>query len=155
MRNFFPAVLLITAACVSGEKGAVADSTKTASTASTAPAISSVCPASASARTAALAGVIPNAQADKPAEPVPPMPQFKYPDELAQKGIGGKAIADFVVDTAGLVDMNSVEVRESSDTRITEGVCHYLAASRFSVAEKGGKKVRAQREIPFNFAMPK
>ena len=83
------------------------------------------------------------------------MPQFKYPDELAQKGVGGKAIADFVVDTTGLVDMNSVDVRESTDSRITEGVCHYLAASRFNPAEKGGKKVRAQREIPFNFAMPK
>lgn len=150
-----PAVLLLTAACASGETGATSDTGKAASTGSTAPAISTVCPASASARSAALNGAIPNAQADRPAEPVPPMPQFKYPDELAQKGVGGKAIADFVVDTAGLVDMNSVEVRESSDTRITEGVCHYLAASRFSVAEKGGKKVRAQREIPFNFAMPK
>ena len=152
MRRLLPAILLISIACAKGDTGATADTTKTASTA---PAITSVCPASASARSAALAGVIPNAQADKAAEPVPPMPQFKYPDELAQKGIGGKATADFVVDTAGLVDMNSVEVRESSDSRITEGVCHYLAASRFSVAEKGGKKVRVQREIPFNFAMPK
>jgi outer membrane biosynthesis protein TonB len=155
MRRLLPAVLLITAACAKGDTGATADTAKSASTASTAPAITSVCPASASARTAALVGVISNARADKAAEPVPPMPQFKYPDELAQKGIGGKAIADFVVDTAGLVDMNSVEVRESTDSRITEGVCHYLAASRFSVAEKGGKRVRVQREIPFNFAMPK
>lgn len=83
------------------------------------------------------------------------MPQFKYPDELAQQGIGGKAIADFVVDTTGLVDMNSVDVRESTDARITEGVCHYLAASRFNPAEKGGRKVRAWRDIPFSFAMPR
>ena len=155
MSRLLPAVVLLAAACAKGDTGATADTARAASTASTAPAISTVCPASASARTAALNGALPNAQADKPAEPVPPMPQFKYPDELAQKGIGGKAIADFVVDTTGLVDMNSVEVRESSDTRITEGVCHYLAASRFSVAEKGCRKVRAQREIPFNFAMPK
>ena len=152
MRRLFPAAVLLIAACARGDSGATSDTTKTSSTA---PAITSVCPASASARSAALAGVTPNAQADRGAEPVPPMPQFKYPDELAQKGIGGKAIADFVVDTSGLVDMNSVEVRESSDSRITEGVCHYLAASRFSIAEKEGKKVRVQRELPFNFAMPK
>lgn len=151
MHRLIPAALLVVAACAKSDNGTI-DTTKSASTA---PAISSVCPASAAARSAALNGVIANAQTDKPAEPVPPMPQFKYPDELAQKGIGGKAIADFVVDTSGLVDMNSVEVRESTDSRITEGVCHYLAASRFSAAEKGGKKVRAQREIPFNFAMPK
>jgi TonB family protein len=151
MRRILPAALLVVVACAKGDTSA-ADSAKQASTA---PAISSVCPASPSARSAARAGAISNFTADRPAEPVPPMPQFKYPDELAQKGVGGKAIADFVVDTAGFVDMSSVDVRESTDSRITEGVCHYLAASRFNPAEKGGKKVRAQREIPFNFAMPK
>ena len=118
-----------------------------------APSISTVCPANEAARTAARVGAIPNAQADRPAEPVPPMPQFKYPDELAQKGIGGKAIADFVIDTAGLVDMTSIDVRESTDSRITEGVCHYLAASRFNPAVKGGVNVRVQRELPFNFEL--
>jgi TonB family protein len=151
MRRLLPATVLVVAACARGDTGA-ADS---AQRASTAPTISSVCPASPSVRDAALAGAISNAQADRAAEPVPPMPQFKYPDELAQKGIGGKAVADFVVDTSGLVDMNSIDVRESTDSRITEGVCHYLAASRFNAAEKGGKKVRARREIPFNFAIPK
>lgn len=153
MRRILPAVLLFAVACARGDTGAAA--TDSTTRAPNAPAISSVCPASPSARSAALSGAIQNAQADRPAEPVPPLPQFKYPDELMQKGIGGKAIADFVVDTTGLVDMNSIAVLESSDSRITEGVCHYLAASRFNPAEQGGRKVRARRDMPFTFALPK
>ena len=149
MRRLFPAALVVVAACAKGGDSS-ADS---AQRAANAPAISTVCPASEAARTAARVGAIPNSQVDRPAEPVPPMPQFKYPEELQQKGIGGKAIADFVIDTAGLVDMTSIEVRESSDSRITEGVCHYLAASRFNPAVKGGVNVRVQRELPFNFAV--
>lgn len=148
-RRILTGVVLAAIGCAGGEKSA-ADS---AQRAADVPAISTVCPASESARTAARANTIPNAQADRPAEPVPPIPQFKYPEELAQKGIGGKAIADFVVDTSGLVDMTSIEVRESTDSRITEGVCHYLAASRFSPAVKGGANVRVQRELPFNFEL--
>ena len=150
-RRILAAALLLSASCARGGDSA-ADS---AQRAANAPNIGTVCPAKESARTAARSGVIANAQADKPAEPVAPMPQFKYPDELAAQGIGGKAIADFVVDTAGLVDMTSVDVRESTDSRITEGVCHYLVASRFSPAIKGGVAVRVQRELPFNFEMAK
>lgn len=115
------------------------------------PHISTVCPSSDAKRSAALVGAIENDSADKKAEPVAPMPQFRYPDELSQAGIGGKALADLVVDTAGLVDLNSVAVTESSDSRITEGVCLYLAASRFSPAIEKGAKVRARVRIPFNF----
>lgn len=146
-RRLLPATLILAASCAGGGDS-TADS---AQRAANAPHIGTVCPGSEAARTAARSGVISNVQADKPAEPVPPMPQFKYPDELAAKGIGGKAIADFVVDTAGLVDMTSIDVRESTDSRITEGVCHYLAASRFSPAIKGGVAVRVQRELPFTF----
>jgi len=149
MRRLIPVALLVTVGCARGGDSS-ADSTQRTGEA---PAISTVCPASASARTAARVGTIPNMQADRPAEPVPPMPQFKYPEELQQKGVGGKAIADFVIDTSGLVDMTSIEVRESSDSRITEGVCHYLAASRFNPAVRGGTNVRVQRELPFNFEM--
>ena len=152
MRRLTAATLVaVIAACSKGAETAE----DSAQRAANAPAISTVCPASESARTAARVGAISNSQADRPAEPVPPMPQFKYPDELQQKGIGGRALADFVVDTAGLVDMTSVDVRESTDSRITEGVCHYLAASRFNPAVKGGANVRVQRELPFNFEMSK
>lgn len=150
-RRLLAGAVLVAMGCARGEDSP-ADS---AQRAANAPAISTVCPANETARTAARQNTIPNTQADQPAEPVPPMPQFKYPDELAQKGIGGKAIADFVVDTAGLVDMTSIEVRESTDSRITEGVCHYLAASRFNPAVKGGVNVRVQRELPFNFELSK
>ena len=137
-----------TAACARGEDG---DQTAAIRDSSGRPHISTVCPAPEAKRTAALVGAIDNDSADKKAEPVPPMPQFRYPDELSQAGIGGKALADIVVDTAGLVDLNSVNVIESSDSRITEGICLYLAASRFSPAIENGAKVRARVRIPFNF----
>ena len=140
------ATAAIAAACARGDE----DRTATRDS-SGRPHISTVCPAPEAKRTAALVGAIDNDSADKKAEPVPPMPQFRYPDELSQAGIGGKALADIVVDTAGLVDLNSVAVIESSDTRITEGICLYLAASRFSPAIENGAKVRARVRIPFNF----
>lgn len=138
----------VAAACSRGDDG---DQTAAARDSSARPHISTVCPAPDAKRNAALAGAIENDSADRKAEPVPPMPQFRYPDELAQAGIGGKALADFVVDTAGLVDLNSVAVIESSDSRITEGICLYLAASRFSPGVEGGAKVRTRVRIPFNF----
>ena len=137
-----------TAACSKGDDG---DQTAAVRDSSGRPHISTVCPSSDAKRNAALVGAIENDSADKKAEPVAPMPQFRYPDELSQAGIGGKALADLVVDTAGLVDLNSVAVLQSSDTRITEGVCLYLAASRFSPALEKGAKVRARVRIPFNF----
>ena len=113
--------------------------------------VQSVCPSPDSVRGPRLAGVLPNDSADRKAEPMPPAPLFRYPDELAQQRIGGRAIADFVVDTNGTVDLLSVAVRESSDPRITEGVCLYLAASRFNPATENGRAVRVRRELPFNF----
>ena len=117
------------------------------------PPISELCPAPESKRIAAIAGAMSNDSVDTRAEPIPPTPQFRYPDELARQRIGGRALADFVVDTAGLVDLNSIAVLESTDARITEGVCLYVASSRFSPAVDAGRKVRVRRQMPFNFQL--
>ena len=113
--------------------------------------VSEVCPAPDSIRNARLAGALPNDSVDTRADIQPPAPLFRYPDELAQQRIGGRALADFVIDTTGLVDMHSIAVLESSDSRITEGVCLYLAGSRFNPAVEGGRKVRVRQRLPFNF----
>jgi TonB family protein len=74
-----------------------------------------------------------------------------YPPKLIALGKQGHVQATFVVDTAGGVDMSSVQVLESDDPEFSESVRTALGAMRFRPATRGGRVVRQLVEQRFNF----
>jgi TonB family protein len=61
----------------------------------------------------------------------------------------------FVVDTAGKIDLNSVQVLQSTHDLFTRSVRDILGNFRFRPAESKGVHVRAMAEMPFEFQIRK
>lgn len=74
-----------------------------------------------------------------------------FPEELRARGVTGRVIAQFVVDTTGLADVGTFMVLESSDAQFTDAVQAALPDMRFTPAEVGGHKVRQLVQQPFVF----
>jgi TonB family protein len=74
-----------------------------------------------------------------------------YPDSLQRAGIEGTVMAQFVVDTSGRVEMESVKLLESSHLRFTESVLAALPRMLFRPAVLNGQKARQVVEVPFRF----
>jgi protein TonB len=79
----------------------------------------------------------------------------RYPESLRQAGVDGRVLVRFVVDTLGSVDMNSVQVLESTHDLFTRAVRAVLGNLRFKPAESRGHRVRAMAEMPFEFQIRK
>ena len=77
-----------------------------------------------------------------------------YPDSLFRASIGGSVTVRFIVDTAGLVEMPSVEIVASSHQLFTEAATVALREARFSPASLAGRPVRQVVALPFRFAPP-
>ena len=75
----------------------------------------------------------------------------RYPAALRQSGIDGRVLVRFVVDTAGRIDMASVQVLQSTHELFTRAVRDALAGFRFRPAEQGRHRVPALAEMPFEF----
>ena len=65
-----------------------------------------------------------------------------YPDALRQMGVEGRVVARFVVDTAGRVEIASVDYVEATHQLFADAVRTALARARFVPAEVGGRRVR-------------
>jgi TonB family protein len=74
-----------------------------------------------------------------------------YPPRLSALGKQGRVQVTFVVDTAGRVDMTSVQVLASDDPEFSESVRTALGEMRFHPATRGGRAVRQLVEQRFNF----
>ena len=77
----------------------------------------------------------------------------RYPDALRQAGIGGRVLVRFTVDTAGRVDMASVQVVESTHPLFTAAVRMVLPTYRFTPSEAGGRRVASMAQMPFEFSI--
>jgi TonB family protein len=74
-----------------------------------------------------------------------------YPDSLRPLGIDGKVLAQFVVDTTGLVDTTSILTEAYGQPLFAASVRQALATMHFTVAQKGGHKVEEEIEQSFVF----
>jgi len=79
----------------------------------------------------------------------------RYPELLRQAGVDGRVVIRFVVDTAGKIDLNSVQVLQSTHDLFTRSVRDVLGNFRFRPAESKGVRVRAMAEMPFEFQIRK
>lgn len=77
----------------------------------------------------------------------------RYPDELLRRGGRGEVVAQFVVDTTGLVELESFKVLRSTDPLVTQTVKDALPYLRFTPALRKGKKVRQLVQQPFAFGI--
>jgi hypothetical protein len=79
----------------------------------------------------------------------------RFPDSLREAHLTGDVVAQFVVDTTGLVDRETFKVLKSTHQLFTNAVVDVLPELRFIPAELGGRKVRQLVEEPFHFELPK
>lgn len=91
-------------------------------------------------------------QVDQPAfpdtaEPVSPI----YPDSLLRRGLEGRVLAEFVVDSAGKAEMETFGVVFSTDRLFTDAVRRAVARARFVPAVMDGKAVRQLMQVPISF----
>jgi TonB family protein len=78
-----------------------------------------------------------------------------YPDSLQRLGIEGSVMAQFIVDTTGHVEMETVRLIESTNLRFTESVLAALPHMLFRPAVLNGIKARQVVEVPFRFRVVK
>ncbi|MDB4877168.1 MAG: hypothetical protein JWM41_3614 [Gemmatimonadetes bacterium] len=77
----------------------------------------------------------------------------RYPESLRQTGIAGRVLVRFTVDTLGRVDMNTIQVVQSTHDLFTRAVRDALPNLRLKPTEIHGKRVPALAEMPFEFAI--
>lgn len=80
-----------------------------------------------------------------------PLP--RYPSILRSSGLDGTARFRFVVDTAGRVEMSTVEQLDASHVAFAEAVRATLPRMKFLPAQVGGHTVRQLVELPFVFRL--
>lgn len=76
-----------------------------------------------------------------------------YPPAMQRAGLSGRVVVRFVVDTTGLVEAPSVEVRAATHPEFERAVRAILPELRFEPATAGGHRVRMLVEMPFEFAL--
>jgi TonB family protein len=74
-----------------------------------------------------------------------------YPDSLHRQRIPGRVLAEFVVDTAGRPEPETIGIVSSTDPRFSASVVHALLEARFVPARLGGHPVRQLVQQPFSF----
>jgi len=94
-------------------------------------------------------------QVDKPAvlanaDSVDP----KYPPELFAGGVTGSVLAEFVVDSTGRVEEETVTIVSSTNSLFSATVLRSLQAARYVPAMKDGRAVRQAVQQPFKFTPP-
>jgi TonB family protein len=94
-------------------------------------------------------------QVDKPVMAVPGSALPVYPPELKARKVEGEVVVAFVVDTAGMAEVNTLKILKSTDSAFTEAVRVALPQMRFIPALVGQKKVRQLVQQPFVFAISK
>jgi protein TonB len=77
----------------------------------------------------------------------------RYPATLQNAGIEGEVRAQFVVDTLGRVEPETVRILESTHELFARAVRDALARARFVPAEAQGHKVRQLAEQAFTFRL--
>ena len=77
----------------------------------------------------------------------------RYPSMLRSAGVEGLVHAQFVVDTTGRVERESIRFTRTGHQLFAQAVTEALLRSRYVPAEAGGRKVRQLVQQAFSFAL--
>lgn len=91
-------------------------------------------------------------QVDSPAQPADGLPAPIYPDSLWRAGIAGRVVAEFVVDSTGLVEPESLRIVSATQPYFASAVTAALGEAVFRPALLAGKPVRQIVLLPFVFS---
>jgi TonB family protein len=80
-------------------------------------------------------------------------PPARYPENLRQAGIQGRAAIDVVIDTAGRTEPGSLQVLDASRPEFGTAALDVVRGSRFWPARVFGRRVRVRVQIPINFTI--
>jgi TonB family protein len=75
-----------------------------------------------------------------------------YPDSLFKAGVGGRVVAEFVVDPEGVVETSSLGFVSATHPHFASAVRSALAGAVFRPAVLAGKPVRQIVQLPFVFS---
>jgi protein TonB len=92
-------------------------------------------------------------QVEKQVAPAPGNTPPRYPDMLRSANVEGEVLAQFVVDTTGRVERNSIKILKQTHDLFVNSVMQHLNNARYYPAEIGGRKVKQLVQQPFNFAL--
>ena len=90
-------------------------------------------------------------QVEKTVLQAPGSPTPRYPQTLMDAHVEGEVMVQFVVDTTGRVDRESVKIVSSSHDLFTAAVRSALPLMQFLPAEVGERKVKQLVQQPFQF----
>ena len=94
-------------------------------------------------------------QVENEAQPLTYGPAPRYPDSLRVANVEGEVVAQFVVDTTGLVDMRTFKTLKETHPLFTTAVKSAVPNMRFIPALVGGRKVKQLVQMPFQFNLSK
>jgi TonB family protein len=77
-----------------------------------------------------------------------------YPDSLFRERVTGQVLVEFVVDTSGVVLIESMSAISTSHALFTDAVRRALQNARFHPAVLAGRRVRQLVQLPVKFEMP-
>lgn len=77
-----------------------------------------------------------------------------YPDSLFRQRVTGQVLVEFVVDTSGVVVIESMSAISTSHALFTDAVRRALQNARFHPAVLAGRRVRQLVQLPVKFEMP-
>lgn len=75
-----------------------------------------------------------------------------YPDSLWRAGVGGRVVAEFVVDPEGLIEPGSLRIVTATQPYFASAVTGALGTAVFRAAMLAGKPVRQIVQLPFVFS---
>jgi len=93
-------------------------------------------------------------QVDTPALPGAGNAPPRYPLVLERSRVNGEVIAQFVVDSAGRVDMRTFRIVRTSNDLFSASLQSVLPSWRFLPARAGGRRVSQVVQLPVQFAVP-
>ena len=74
-----------------------------------------------------------------------------YPDSLWGSGVSGRVLAEFVVDTLGTIEDETIGIVSSSHPAFSQAVLNALTVASFRPALRNGRPVRQVVQLPFIF----
>jgi TonB family protein len=92
-------------------------------------------------------------EVEKPATVIRGSLRLHYPETLQAQNIEGGVTAQFVIDTAGLAEMGTWTLLESSHEAFAWAAYDAVRGARFRPAEISGRKVRQLVEMPLTFTL--
>ena len=93
------------------------------------------------------------ADMDSPPVPVNRLPP-QYPSSLLKKGIGGKVVVTCVIDESGRLVSSKIK-QSSGQPELDKAALSAVTRWKFKPATRGGKKIKATCNVPFNFEVRK